>query len=164
MGQEAAGARNRARSAFGAIGTTMAVGMVNYFGNLPYILPDTYTPVVRGINRSSIVPIGALNFYVGWTDEESDAEWNGVTTIPTQPALLASAQVEARSTPTRVETIGLVEVCGRSPRPTSSALVDLEVEGRNRPPRFEFIGLAEVCRPTPSSVPSAQVTRSPEIK
>ena len=129
VGQRIAGARNRARSAFGAISTTMAVGLVNYFGNLPYILPDTYTPAVRGINRSAIVPIGSLDFYVGWTDEESVAEWNGVTTIPTQRALLADDEVEVRSTPARVETIGLVEVSGRSTRPTSSALVDF-VDGR----------------------------------
>ena len=68
VGQEAAGTRNRARSAIGAIGTTMAVGMVNYFGNLPHILPNIYTLAVRGINRSTIVLIGSLDFYVGWTD------------------------------------------------------------------------------------------------
>ena len=107
----------------------MAVSLVNYFGNLPYILPDTYTPAVRGINRSAIVPIGSLDFYVGWTDEESAAEWNGVN-VPTQPAPLADVEVEDRSTPARVETIGLVEVSGRSPRPTSSAKVDREVEDR----------------------------------
>ena len=163
VGQRAAGVRNRARSAFGAIGTTMAVGMVSYFSNLPYILPDTYTPAVRGINRSAIVPIGSLDFYVGWTDEESAAEWNGVN-VPTQPAPLADAEVEDRSTPARVETIGLVEVSGRSAGPASSALADLEVEERKRPPRFEFIGLAEVCRPDPSITPSAQIARSSEIK
>ena len=52
VGQEAAGARNRARSSFGAIGTTMAVGMVNYFGNLPYIP----TPTLRPFAESTALP------------------------------------------------------------------------------------------------------------
>ena len=52
VGQEAAGARNRARSAFGAISTTMAVGLVNYFGNLPYIP----TPTLRPFAESTALP------------------------------------------------------------------------------------------------------------
>ena len=72
--------------------------------------------------------------------------------------------MEDRSTPARVETIGLVEVSGRSTKPTSSAFVDLEVEQRIRPPRFEFIELEEVCRPASSAIPSAQIPRSFEIE
>ena len=130
VGQEAAGARNRARSALSAICESVAVGMINYFGNLPFIVPDTFTPALHGITRSAIIPIGAFDFYVGWTDEEDVAMENGVTAIPTQPALVADREVEDRSTPARVETIGLVEVSGRSSRPTSSAKADREVEDR----------------------------------
>ena len=94
VGQEAAGARNRARSTLNVIGESVAVGMINYFGNLPFIVPDTFTPAVRGITRSAIIPIGAFHFYVGWTDDESVAEEHGVTTFPTRPVLLADNVVE----------------------------------------------------------------------
>ena len=57
--------------------------MISYFGNLPFIIPDTFTPAVRGITRSAIVPISAFDFYVGWTDDEDVATENGVTAIPT---------------------------------------------------------------------------------
>jgi hypothetical protein len=75
VGPAASGGRNRAGSAFGGIGDTIAVGRVLYAGNFPIVPPDEcWIPARTNPFKLSIVPIDRIHIFIGETiDSDGNA-------------------------------------------------------------------------------------------
>ena len=91
VGPATSGVQIRAE-ALGGIGDTMAVGQVVYFGGTPFIAAETFTPDSHNIAAYTIIPIGGIDIFAGFTSVKAAYE-----AIPTQPALDAETAVEVGS-------------------------------------------------------------------
>jgi hypothetical protein len=70
----------------------MMVSQVVYFSDMPYIMADSWMPASGCFAAYSIVPIGRIKLFVGFTTVE--VAYNA---IPTQPTQDAETAVEFRS-------------------------------------------------------------------
>jgi hypothetical protein len=77
VGHYASGAWIQARSTFGGIGDTVAIGRVLYDSGFPIVPADNlWVPAREDPARFTVVPIGDIHIFIGETDPTPATETN----------------------------------------------------------------------------------------